>query len=123
MAKGIFKRGKIYWIRYAVIDGKIIRESTKSKKFDVAEELLLDRKNAIQKGTQPDIKRIENHSFTELAKEYLKWAERQRSFKSKRLFIVQLVDEFGNLKLREFNTRLIEQFQSERMQRRQCSRK
>lgn len=117
MAKGIYKRGSIYWIRYAGFDGKTIRESSESTRFDDAEEMLLDRKTAIKKGKQPETKRIENHSFTELAQEYLKWAERQRSYKSKRLFIFQLVDVFGNLQLREFNTRLIEQFQSERMQK------
>jgi len=33
MARGIYKRGRIYWIRYAGLDGKIIFESTGSTKF------------------------------------------------------------------------------------------
>ena len=117
MAKGIYKRGTIYWIRYADPDGRIIRESSESTRFNDAEEILLNRKTAIKKGEQLGNKRIENHSFKELAQGYLKWAERQRSYKSKKGFVLQLVDVFGNLKLREFNTRLIEQFQSERMQK------
>lgn len=117
LVKGIYKRGKIYWICYAGPEGKIIRESSESTRFDDAEEMLRDKKTAIRKGNQFETKRIENHSFMELAQEYSKWAERQRSYKSKRLLMLQLVDKFGNLKLREFNTLLIEQFQSERMQK------
>lgn len=117
MARGIYKRGKIYWICYAGPEGKIIRESSESTRFDDAEEMLRDKKTAIRKGNQFETKRIENYSFMELAQEYSKWAERQRSYKSKRLLMLQLVDKFGNLKLREFNTLLIEQFQSERMQK------
>lgn len=37
MAKDIFKRGNIYWIWYAGIDGRIIRESSGSTKFSDAE--------------------------------------------------------------------------------------
>ncbi len=47
MAKGIYKRGNIYWIRYAGLDGKIVRESTGSTKFTAADDKLIDRKNAI----------------------------------------------------------------------------
>jgi hypothetical protein len=27
MAKGIFKRGTVWWVRYAGIDGRIVREA------------------------------------------------------------------------------------------------
>ena len=30
-AKGIYKRGNVYWIAYAGLDGKVIRESSKSR--------------------------------------------------------------------------------------------
>jgi integrase len=115
MARGIFKRGNIYWIRYS--DGfKIIRESTKSTKFKDAEALLLARKKAISEGKEPEpIKRIPNYLFSHLAGEYLKWCERQRSFRSKKGFILQLVGVFGNIPLRQFTIRLIEQFQSDRL--------
>jgi integrase len=117
VAKGIYKRGRIFWIRYAGLDGKIIRESTGFSKFKDAETRLIERKNAIKEGKQPEIKRIENHTFNELKEEYLKWAERQRSFRSKKGFINQLGDVFGILHLRRFNTMLIEQYQTERTQK------
>ena len=41
MAKGLFKRGNVWWIRYAGIDGRIVRESSASTRFRDAEALLI----------------------------------------------------------------------------------
>lgn len=117
MAKGIYKRGNVYWIRYAGLDGRIVFESSGSEKFKTAEANLIQRKNSIKEGKQPEIKKIANHTFNELVTEYVKWAERQRCFKSKSYLIDQLKNTFGNLPLRRFNTMLLEQFQSERLQK------
>lgn len=117
MAKGIYKRGNIYWIRYAGLDGKIVYESSGSQRFKDAEALLIQRKQAIKEGKQPEIKRIANHTFNELTAEYIKWAERQRCFKSKIHLINQLSQTFGTLPLRRFNTMLLEQYQTERTQK------
>ncbi|MDA8170484.1 MAG: site-specific integrase [Nitrospiraceae bacterium] len=117
MAKGIYKRGKIFWIRYAGLDGRVIRESTCSSKFKEAESLLISRKEAVKQGKQPEIKKIANHTFDDLIGEYLKWGERQRSFRSKRGFIGQLKAAFGGLPLRRFNTMLVEQYQTEKAQK------
>lgn len=115
--KGIYKRGNVYWIRYAGLDGKIIRESSHSDKFKEADNLLIQRRNEIKTGNQPEIKRrIANHTFNELSEEYKKWAERQRSFKSKTYLIDQLTREFGTIPLRQFNTMLLEQYQTKRLQ-------
>jgi integrase len=116
--KGIYRRGKIYWIRYAGLDGRIVFESSHSEKFRDAEILLTKRRRSIDEGKQPEpIKKIGNHTFNELVEEYTKWAERQRCFKSKTYMIEQLKQTFGNLPLRRFNTMLLEQFQSERLQK------
>ncbi|MBF0517588.1 MAG: site-specific integrase, partial [Nitrospirae bacterium] len=75
-----------------------------------------DRKKLIREGKQPEpVKKIVNYTFKQLAEQYLTWAERQRSFRSKKGFILQLVDVFGNVPLRKFNTMMLEQFQTERM--------
>src|SRR4030067_2192507 len=118
MAKGIYKRGNTYWIRYAGLDGRVIFESSGSIKFREAEALLIQRRQSIKEGKQPEaIKKIANHTFNELVVEYIKWAERQRSFKSKSYLIKQLADTFGTLILRRFNSMLLEQYQTERLQR------
>lgn len=113
--KGLFKRGNVYWIRYAVPDGRIIRESTKTASIKEAEYILICRRKEVKEGKLPEVKKITNHSFRELAGEYLKWAERQRSFKSKKGFVKQLVEVFGNYPLRWFTTRVIEQYQTEKL--------
>jgi hypothetical protein len=43
-AKGIYKRGNIYWIRYAGLDGKIRFESGNSTSFRDAQDMLIHRK-------------------------------------------------------------------------------
>jgi integrase len=115
MAKGIYKRGKKYWIRYAGLDGKTLYETSGSERFRDAQDLYIQRKEEIKKGKQPEIKRIKNHSFNDLATEYEKWAVRQKSFDSKPYLINQLKEVFGNLPLRRFSTMLIEQYQTERL--------
>ncbi|KJU86692.1 phage integrase family protein [Candidatus Magnetobacterium bavaricum] len=114
--RGIYKRGNIYWIRYAGLDGRTVYESTGSSRYKDAETVLFDRKKAIKEGKQPEpIKKIQNYTFNQLAEQYLVWAERQRSIRSKKGFIRQLVETFGNLPLRRFSTMMIEQFQTERI--------
>ena len=69
----------------------------------------------LKEGKQPEVKKIKNYGFNELVEQYTKWVERQRSFKSKIYLLKQLADAFGNFPLRQFNTMLIEQYQTERL--------
>jgi integrase len=118
MARGIYKRGNIYWIRYAGLDGKIIYESSGSTKFKDAEALLIKRKQAIKEGKQPEIKKIANYTFRELAEKYLSWVNgRQRSAELKSYIIGQLLNTFGSLPLRRVNTALVEQWQTDNIKR------
>ncbi len=118
MAKGIYKRGNVYWIRYAGLDGRIIRESSGNTRFKDAETLLIQRKQAIKEGKQPEIKRIANYTFNELAEKYLSWINgRQKSAKIKGYIIGQLLNTFGSLPLRRFNTLTVEQLQTDLINR------
>jgi len=116
-SKGIYKRGNIWWIRYAGLDGKIRFESSNSSTFRDAQDLLIQRKKEIIEGKEPiPVKRIANHSFKELSDHYLAWGEgRQKGFKTKKDHIGQLLTVFGNCPLRKFNTRLVEEWQTKRM--------
>ena len=112
--KGIYKRGRIWWIRYAGLDGKIIYESSGSTRFKDAEALLHKRKAQIREGKEPEIKKIANYSFKELAEKYSQWMiGRHRSADSKQYRINQLVEYFGNIPLRRFNTYIVEQYQTD----------
>lgn len=113
--KGIFQRGDIYWIRYTGIDGKQVRESTKSSKLKDAQDLLKLRQADIVKGEQPDVIKIKNYTFRELAEKYLEFCANQRDYRVKSLRIRQLVSEFGNLPLKNFTLQLIENYQSRKL--------
>lgn len=117
MIRGIYKRGEVYWIRYAGLDGRIVRESSRSGKFRDAETLLISRRQAIKEAKQPEVKRIGNHTLKELVDQYKKWAERQRCFKSKIYLINQLEETFGQVPIRRFNSMLLEQYQTERLEK------
>jgi len=111
--KGLYKRGSVWWIRYAGLDGRIRFESSGSTSFKVAQGKLIDRKKDVNEGKDPIlVKRIKPHAFNELADYYVIWAERQRSYRSKKGFVKQLREAFGNLPLSRFNTRLIEELQT-----------
>lgn len=113
--KGIFQRGDIYWIRYTGIDGKQVRESTKSCKLKDAQDLLKLRQADIVKGEQPDVIKIKNHTFKELAEKYLEFCANQRDYRVKGIRIQQLVSDFGNLPLKNFTLQLIENYQSRKL--------
>ena len=118
MAKGIYKRGNVHWIRYAGLDGRTVYESSGSDKFRVAETLLIQRRQSIKEGKQPEIKKIANHTFKELAEKYLSWITgRQLSAKVKGYIIGQLLTTFGSLPLRRFSTVIVEQLQTDLMNR------
>jgi len=113
MAKGIYKRGNVWWLRYAGPDGLTRYESAKTASFRDAQAMLIDRKKEVQEGRDPTlVRKIKHHTFDELQVHYEVWAERQRSFRSKKGFIKQLKKSFGGLPLRNFNTMLLEKYQS-----------
>lgn len=118
MAKGIYKRGNVHWIRYAGLDGRTVYESSGSEKFREAEALLIQRRQGIKEGKQPEIKRIANHTFKELTEKYLSWINgRQKSARVKGYIIGQLIEKFGSLPLRRFSTVVVEQLQTDLMNR------
>ena len=96
--KGIYKQknSKFYWIRYADLTGRIIRQSTKTDDFKQAKVILTAKTNAVNEGNEPEpIKKIPNYTLSDLAQEYLKWCERQKSFRSKKVLIGRLLNKFG----------------------------
>lgn len=114
--KGIYKRGDIWWIRYAGIDGRIIRTSSRSTKYGDAEMQLFRMKQAVKEGKLPETVKIVNHTFEELAENYKAWVTgRQASASVKKYVIDHLIKRFGPLHLRRFNTALVEQLQTDLM--------
>ncbi|MDO8136760.1 MAG: site-specific integrase [Candidatus Brocadiales bacterium] len=108
----MFRRGTVYWIRYAGPDGRIARESARTRSMKQAEALLLKRKGEIAEGKCP-VRLTRSYTFQELAREYATWASRQRFFKTKKYFIRQLAERFGNLPLNSFTSLAVEKYQTE----------
>ena len=119
--KGIFKQSgsAFWWVRYAGLDGRIVRESARTEKLKDALVFLGDRKKVVRDGLQPETtKRIQSPLFFELTDKYQAWIEgRQFSAKVKGYIIGQLKATFGNRPLRSFNTVLTEQLQTDLMKR------
>lgn len=112
--KGLYRRGKVWWICFKGLDGKIIRETTGQTDLQEATKKLNERRMEVQKGEEPILKIDSNMRFTEFVGHYAEWAQHQRSFNSKLGFLEQLLNAFGNIELRQFNTLMIERFQTER---------
>jgi integrase len=113
MATRIYKRGNVWWIRYTGIDGKQKRESV-GKNYKNAVTKLAQRQTEVKNGQEPEVKRVPNYSFTDLAERYRAWIEgRQKSAKVKGYIIGQLNSKYATLSLRRFNTALVEQLQTD----------
>ena len=115
--RGLYKRGNVWWACYKSASGKVIQETTRKTDHGEAVAFLMERRNEVAAGKAPELRKIVNHTFNELAKEYLTWAERQKGYESKAGFVKQLKDTFGDLPLRNFSVGLIEQYQTGRMKR------
>lgn len=116
--KGIYKRGDIWWIRYASLNGKIIRKSAGTDKYKEAEHLLHTEKKAVREGRHPEAKVISNHTFAELAEKYKLWMSgRQASADNKSYTIDHLKERFDLLPLRSFNSEIVEQLQTDLIRR------
>ncbi|MCS7215499.1 MAG: site-specific integrase [Thermodesulfovibrio sp.] len=110
--RGVFKRGSIYWIRYADPTGRVIRESAKTRNINEALKLLAKRKAQVAEGKYPEKVVIKNYTFSELCDRYNNWATIQRCYEKDKKYIIQeLKEKFGSLILRRFTTHLLEQYQ------------
>ncbi len=113
--KGLYKRGKVYWIDYRA-NGKRYRESTNTTKRREAEYILACRMKEAKEGKSPEIKKIKkDYKFAELAREYSTWVKQQKGYKSKKTFIRQLVEEYGSLNVNEVSTLIVEKWQTKHL--------
>ena len=116
--RGLYKRGNVWWCSYLSASGRMVRESTTETDYNRAVEFLVKRRTEIAAGKAPEeMKKVISHTFKELCEQYLKWAERQKSFSIKVTFIQQLKEEFGDVPLRRFTSLMLEQYQTKRLAR------
>jgi integrase len=113
-SKGIYRRGKVWWITYQGLDGKQHFESSGSAMKADAEYLLACRRKAIAEGTAPAVtgRRAMNVTFGELADRYLDFVQGQKALATKKGFIRELKEEFGAVKLNALSLAAVEGWQS-----------
>jgi integrase len=94
----------------------MIYESCKLANCKEAEETLIQKKKEVLDGKDPAAAaRAAKTGFGTLATHYLEWAARQRSFGSKKFMIQRLVDTLGDIPLSGITTRLVEEYQTSRL--------
>jgi integrase len=109
--KGLYKRGNVFWMAYKV-DGMLYRYSTGKATQKEAEYVLACRRKEIEEGRLPEFNKGKC-KFAQLAKEYdTTWAKQQKGYGSKKYIIRQLVEEFGNLNVKDLDTMIVERYQS-----------
>lgn len=117
--QGVTKRkgSRFYQIAFQDLSGRTIRKSSGTTNYKEAVAILSKHRQEVLEGKVPEIKKIKNYTFKELSEEYLVWITRQKDVVNKTRKVKQLIDRFGDLHLRRFNTKIVEQFQTERMER------
>lgn len=112
--RGVYKRGNIWWLHYVGHDGHMRRESTgRCTSYREAQRILTQRRQAVLEGKDPKVMlRAKTNTFVELAEEYLLWIERQKNNRNKKTVIRELVARFRDLPLNQFNTRIVEDYQT-----------
>jgi integrase len=114
--KGIYRRGRVYWITYMGLDGKQKYESTGSDLKADAELILAQRRVDVDQGKEPVTRRRDrNHTFNQLADKYKAFVINQKSAKTKEVFIEQLRREFGSVKLSNISLSAVEVWQVRRL--------
>ena len=113
-SKGIYLRGKTWWITYAGADGKQKFESSGSRLKADAKYLLTKRHKEIAEGLSPlnTTHRAKNATLAELAEKYSTFIVRQKAAATKKAFINDLLAEFGSYKLNRLNLAALEVWQS-----------
>ena len=105
--KGLYLRGKTYWVAYKVSDGSICRESTGEKSQVEAVSFLAKRREQVREGEIIEARKRKNNKFAELARDYLEYCVGQKAYHSKKFLVNKLVKRLGNLKVRELNSKMI----------------
>ena len=110
----LYKRGNVYWFDFQINETRYRKSTGKTKRRDAEDVFHAERERA-KMAELVGIQKIKAYKLVDLAEEYLKWAERQRSYKDKKRCIRQLIEVFGNHDVEDLNTREMEQWQSRRL--------
>lgn len=111
----IYRRGSIWWIKYCR-NGRPFRESSKSTKRRVAENLLKRREGEIAQGRIPGVL-FEKVSFDDLAEEYLRdyRINQRKSISRAEISVNHLRKHFEGLKVPQISSLMINAYIERRL--------
>jgi len=117
----IYKRGRVYWIKY-YRNGKPYRESTGSTKEADAKRLLKKREGEIAQGKLPGVY-FDRVRFDELAEDFLRdyRLNGRKSLERAEASLKKLMPYFGGLKITQITTTKIQEYIEHRLKW-QCKR-
>jgi len=112
----IYRRGKIYWIKY-YRNGKSYAESTRSEKQEIAKRLLKKREGEISKGELPGIF-LDRVSFDELCRDLITdyRINKRKSLDRAELAVKHLSEMFGGMRVVDINTASVKVYIESRME-------
>jgi integrase len=113
----LYKRENVYWFDFQ-INGIRYRKSTGKTKRRDAEDIFHAEREKAKSGECVGARKIKDCTVAVLADEYSKWVKFQKSYGSKRFFIKHIVETFGHLRVRDLNARIVEQWQTMRLEHR-----
>lgn len=116
-AKGIYRRGSIYWITYVDAIGNQQWKSTRSTNKTEAEYILNKALADVKEGKEPGIleqikRRAAKHTFNALCEKYREYCQNLRDAKNRGYMIDQLKSEFGGKPISNISLAGVESFQS-----------
>ncbi len=109
--RGVYKppNSRFWWIRYAGVDGKTIKESSESTRKADAEALYRQRKMEVADGRNPHKRPIPDITLKEFSKVFLdKYAQGQKSYTRTCSAVKQLNSVFGNVPMKRFTFTLVD---------------
>ena len=112
----LYRRNKIYWIKY-YRNGKAIMESTQSDKKEVASRLLKQREGEISKGEIPGVY-YDKIRFDELAEDYLTdyRINNKKTLNDAQRNVARLKVFFEGMRVTEIDTARIKDYTSSRLE-------
>jgi integrase len=122
--KGIYRRGRIYWITYMGVDGKQKYESTGSDLKAEADLLLAQRRIDVDQGKETITRRRDrNYTFSQLAEKYRPFIANQKAADTKEGFISHFEKDFALMKLNNLTLSVVEGWQSRKLSEKRPERK
>lgn len=117
--RGLYKRGGIWYIRFADQSGKIQRESSNSPVKNIAKQLLAVRKSEVARGKFKKVEKRDKVLFKDYAQVFLRWAKvhlKPAGFRRYRTSLTKIIQAMGERNLDDIRRQDIETYKETRSQ-------